>query len=145
MLGFLDPPSPRPTPKSVCAPSPPLPACQLGTGCSSVLRAPHPPNSVRDWRGRHLCAQEKACRCKPPSSQEQRSARSGFLFCFGLSHGPALSQLCRVLCSADSEDHTHPRRSRSLSPSCSPFCPLGGGGGLWPEQRICLSRKLGGL
>lgn len=119
------------TPHPNMSASPPgsLPTCQLGTGCSSELRATRPPIPRETGEAGTSVPRRKACRCKAPSSQEQRSARSGFLFCFGLSHGPALNQLCRGFLGADREDHTHPRRSGSLSPSCSSFCPLGGGRG----------------
>lgn len=119
------------TPHPNMSASPPgsLPTCQLGTGCSSELRATRPPILRETGEAGTSVPRRKACRCKAPSSQEQRSARNGFLFCFGLSHSLALNQLCRGFLGADREDHTHPRRSGSLSPSCSSFCPLGGGGG----------------
>ena len=80
------------TPHPNMSASPPgsLPTCQLGTGCSSELRATRPPILRETGEAGTSVPRRKACRCKAPSSQEQRSARNGFLFCFGLSHSLAL-------------------------------------------------------
>lgn len=88
---FLTLPLLTPHPNMSASPPRSLPTCQLGTGSSSELRAPHAPIPRGTGEAGTSVPRRKACRCKAPSSQEQRSARSGFLFCFGLSHAPLLT------------------------------------------------------
>ncbi|EAW69788.1 hCG1984523 [Homo sapiens] len=120
------PPSPTcPSPWPSSASSSTL-SCRdwLGTGCSCVLGGA-PLSRARPKNQAPQCPlREKACPCRRaccqrmvPSSQEQRPAGRGFQFDFGLSHGLlALRLLSRGLCCGDSQGHSHPRRTRSLSP-----------------------------
>lgn len=142
---FLTLPLLTPHPNLSASPPRSLPACQLGTGCSSELRAPHPPIPRGTGEAGTSVPRRKACRCKAPSSQEQRSARSGFLFCFGLSHGPLLTSFAGfsgVLIAKITP--THAGRVHFPLPAHL-SAPEGEVGGMLLEKCMCLSRRLGGL
>lgn len=123
---FPDPPSPDPTPNLCLRALPQLPACLLGTSSCSCREAPPTPIACGTGAARTSCPpQERACPrasqlpalgSKFPRTEVSWKPFAVLLRPFSRPRGSPVPRGPRGV--DGSEGHTHPRRTRSLSPRC---------------------------